>query len=450
MRIWILLIAMAIMISGCEVADSTKGENAQVEVDKLVTDTVSEPEPESSATEVEPEPSVTEVEKEAVSEAVEAEPEAENLMKVETVKVEPAISEPMKDVAVEKATEPDKVEPAVAVAEISPEDVVVTVNGVEITEGQVAAKIEERMKMQATRMAASGREMSVDEMDKMKTRLRPSVVDMMVEERILRQKMEAKGVEVSEEDVDTRIAEMAEQRGVALEDVEGELAKSGMTMEGLRSQLKMGLGVQKLVDLEIGSEATVTEEDARKYYDGNPKRFSTPDQVKASHILIKTEKLDDAGKEQAKQKMADLLKQVKEGADFAELAKANSECSSSKKGGDLGFFARERMVKEFSDAAFSMQEGDISDIVESKFGYHIIKVTGKKEAATTSYEEAKEGIVSNLERKNKGGFWRKYRADIKSEAEIVWSEKEKAAREAAAKNRPGPPPRVAPAPTQNK
>ena len=441
MRIWIVLITMAIMISGCEVADSAKGENAQIEVDNLVADT---------ADEVKTEPIVETVKETVGDEVSKAEPEAESSMKVETVKVEPAISEPVEDVAVEKATEPEKVEPAVAVAEISPEDVVVTVNGVEITEGQVAAKIEERMKMQATRMAASGREMSVDEADKMKMRLRPGVVDMMVEERVLRQKMEAKGIEVSEEEIDARIVEMAEQRGVALEDVEGELAKSGMTMEGLRSQLKMGLRVQKLVDLEMGSEGQVSEADAKKYYDENPKRFSTPDQTKASHILVKTEGLDEAGKEEAKKKIEDLLRQVKEGADFAEVAKANSDCPSGKQGGDLGFFARERMVKEFSDAAFSMQEDEISDIVETKFGYHIIKVTGKKEATTTSFEEAKEDIVSNLERRNKGEFWRKYRSELKSEAEIVWSEKEKAARAAAAKNRPGPPPRVAPAPTQNK
>jgi peptidyl-prolyl cis-trans isomerase C len=454
MRIWILLIAMVIMISGCEVADSTSQEGMQVEAENLAAETVNEPEPELS---------VTEVEKEAVSEAVEAEPAAESSMKVETVKVEPTSEKTVE--VVEEAVE------QTAVTEINPEEVVVTVNGVEITEGQIAAKIDERVKMQTSRMAASGREMPAAELDNMVKRLRPNVIDMMVEEQLLRQKMEAKGVEVSEDDIDSRITEMAEQRGVALEDVEGELAKSGMTMEGLRRQLKMGLGVQKLVDFEMGAEGQISDEEARKYYDENTKRFSNPDQVKASHILVKTEGLDEVGKEEAKKKIEDLLKQVREGGDFAEVAKANSDCPSGKRGGDLGFFARERMVKEFSDAAFSMQEGEISDIVETKFGYHIIKVTGMKEAATTSYEEAKEGIVSNLERQKKGEFWRKYRTDLKTEAEIAWSEKEKAVREEAAKkreeamrkreeamkkqqeaakNRPSSPPKVTPVPAPNK
>jgi peptidyl-prolyl cis-trans isomerase C len=451
MRIWILLIAMVIMISGCEVADSTSQEVMQVEAEKLAAETVSEPEAESS---------VKEVVEEKVSEAIEAEPAEESSIKVETVKVEPTS---------EKAAEVVKeaVEQAV-VAEVNPEEVVVTVNGVEITEGQVAAKVDERVKVQTARMSASGRQMPAADLDKMEMRLRPGVIDMMVEERLLRQKVEAKGVEVSEDDIDARVAEMAEQRNIALEEVEGELAKSGMTMEGLRRQIKMGLGIQKLVDLEMGAEGQISDEEAKKHYDDNVQRFSNPDQVEASHILIKTDKLDEAGKAEAKTKIEGLLVEVKGGADFAELAKEHSECPSGKsRGGDLGFFARERMVKEFSDAAFSMEEGAISDIVETKFGYHIIKVTGKKAASTTSYEEAKEGIVSNLERRKKGDFWRKYRTDLKTDAQIVWSEKEKAIREEAekkreearkrreeamkkqqeaAKNKPGSPPKVTPVP----
>jgi len=440
MRIWILLFGILMIVSGCEVADSAKEEGAHFEGENPAVEAVIQAETES----------VEEVEKEVVSEAVEAEPAAEESMKVETVKIEPVVEEASE--VVEEAVE------QAAIAEISPEEVLVTVNGVEITESQVAEKVEERVKMQTSRMASSGREMPASDLDKMRMRLRPGVIDMMVEEQLLRQKMEAKGVEVSDEDVDTKIAEMAGQRNVALEDVEGELAKSGMTMEALRSQLKMSLGVQKLVDLEMGSEGQVSDDEAKKYYDENPKRFSNPDQVQASHILLKTEGLDEPGKAEARKKIEDLLKEVKEGADFAEVAKANSDCPSGKRsGGDLGFFSRERMVKEFSDAAFSMQEGEISDIVETKFGYHIIKVTGKKEASTTSYEEAKEEIVLNLERSKKGEFWRKYRTDLKADAQIAWSEKEKAAREEAAKkreeaakNRPSRPQRVVPAPTENK
>ena len=455
MRIWIVLITTAIMISGCEVSDSAKVEGSQAESDNLVADATEE---------VKVEPIVEAVEKTADEGVSRTEPEEENLLKVETIKVEPT-SEPAAEV-VEKA-----VEETVAEVESSADDIVATVNGVEITEGEISEKIDERMKARVSRMGVSGREMSADEMDKMKVRLRQSVVELMVEKRILQQKMESKGIAVNEEEIDARIAEMAEQRGVALGDIEGELAKSGMTMEGLRSQVKMGLGVQKLVDLEMGSEGQVSEAEAKKYYDENPKRFSAPEQVKASHILIKTEGLDEAGKAEARNKIEDLLKQVKEGTDFVELAKTNSDCPSGKRGGDLGFFARERMVKEFSDAAFSMQEGDVSDIVETKFGYHIIKVTGKKEASTTSYDEAKEDIISNLERQKKGEFWRKYRTDLKSEAEIVWSEKEKAVREEAerkreetrkkreeamkkpreeSKTKPGSPPKVTPVPSPDK
>jgi peptidyl-prolyl cis-trans isomerase C len=182
------------------------------------------------------------------------------------------------------------------------------------------------------------------------------------------------------------------------------------------------LGVEKLIDTEAAAETAVTEEDAKKYYDGNSRRFSQSEQIRASHILIKTEGFDEAGKAAAKAKIDGLLKQVKEGADFAELAKANSDCPSGSGGGDLNFFERGRMVPAFDKTAFALKENEISGIVETKFGYHIIKQTGRKDAKTTSFEEAKAGILEEMKGRKKGEFGRKYLEQLKAEAKIVWSE----------------------------
>ena len=111
-------------------------------------------------------------------------------------------------------------------------------------------------------------------------------------------------------------------------------------------------------------------------------QYSTPEQVRASHILLKTEGKDDAA---VKKQAEELLAKVKAGADFAELAKKYSEDEASKaKGGDLDFFRKGQMVPEFDKAAFAMKPGEISDLVKTQFGYHIIKVVDKKAGGDAS------------------------------------------------------------------
>ncbi len=129
-------------------------------------------------------------------------------------------------------------------------------------------------------------------------------------------------------------------------------------------------------------------------YNTNIEQYSTPEQVRASHILLKTEGKDDAT---VKAKAEELLKKAKGGADFAELAKANSEDeSNAKNGGDLDYFGRGRMVPEFDQVAFAMQPGQISDVVKTQYGYHIIKLTDKKAAATRPLDEVRQQLSDQL------------------------------------------------------
>jgi peptidyl-prolyl cis-trans isomerase D len=149
-----------------------------------------------------------------------------------------------------------------------------------------------------------------------------------------------------------------------------------------------------LLDVDkLRASVVVPPADVEKYYRDNQQEFTTPEQVRASHILIKSDK-DDAA---AKAKAEALLKQVKSGADFAALAKKNSEDEgSAKNGGDLDYFGRGRMVKEFEDVAFSLQPGQVSDVVKSPFGYHIIKVVDHKPAITKSLADVRQQIADRL------------------------------------------------------
>ena len=148
-----------------------------------------------------------------------------------------------------------------------------------------------------------------------------------------------------------------------------------------------------LVDMEqTRTKTIVPPSEIERYYQTNEAQFTTPEQVRASHILLKTEGKDEAAVREGRT----LLKQVKSGADFAALAKKNSEDEgSAPQGGDLDYFGRGRMAKEFEDAAFALQPGQISDLVKSPFGLHIIKVADRKPEVKRSLEEARPRSPSN-------------------------------------------------------
>ncbi|PYR91415.1 MAG: hypothetical protein DMF84_17410 [Acidobacteria bacterium] len=142
------------------------------------------------------------------------------------------------------------------------------------------------------------------------------------------------------------------------------------------------------------AKATVTGQQIERSYNENIQQYSTPEQVRASHILLKTESKDDAA---VKKQAEEILVKAKGGADFAELAKKYSQDdSNASKGGDLDYFGRGRMVPEFDDAAFALQPGQISDLVKTKFGYHIIKLVDKKPASQRTLAEVRAQIEDQL------------------------------------------------------
>jgi peptidyl-prolyl cis-trans isomerase D len=150
-----------------------------------------------------------------------------------------------------------------------------------------------------------------------------------------------------------------------------------------------------LIDIDaLRAKTIVPPADIEREYNNNSEQYTTPEQVRASHILLKTEGKDDAA---VKAKAEELLKQARAGADFADLAKKNSEdTDSAKNGGDLDYFGRGRMVPEFDQAVFAMQPGTISDLVKTQYGYHIIKLVDKKNATTRTLAEVRQQLTDQL------------------------------------------------------
>jgi len=192
------------------------------------------------------------------------------------------------------------------------------------------------------------------------------------------------------------------------------LAKQGMTTEAIKGRIAIGLAIQKWIEDKVAANIKVSDEDAEKFYNENQERFKKPEAVRASHILIKADEIDPAKakemtdeqkkkasdelKQQALKKAEDILAKLKQGGDFAKLATENSACPSKEKGGDLGSFERGKMTPAFEKSAFSLKPGEMSDVVETEFGYHIIKTTEKNDAGITPFKDVKGFLVEGLKK----------------------------------------------------
>lgn len=178
---------------------------------------------------------------------------------------------------------------------------------------------------------------------------------------------------------------------------------------------------------ELIEKINVSEEEMKTYYNTYQHEFRIPAQVKASHILIKADKaVPENDKKKAKEKAEDILKKVRAGEDFAKVATEFSEDPGTKsKGGDLGFFSKGAMTQEFEKAAFSLNPGEVSGLVETVFGYHIIKVEGKKEAMVAPYENIKaqvrEKVLKELKKARLDDFMEKAlkQADVQINHELL-------------------------------
>jgi peptidyl-prolyl cis-trans isomerase C len=176
-----------------------------------------------------------------------------------------------------------------------------------------------------------------------------------------------------------------------------ELQKIGIDEKGLLESSRRDLAIAYLVNTKIAPDIKVSEEEIKNFYQKNPDKFRQEEQVRASHILIGVDsKAGPEEKKAAREKAEKLHKELSNGADFSKLARDNSTCPSSKQGGDLGYFGRGTMVPQFEQAAFALQPGGLSNVVETRFGYHIIKLTDRKKAGEIPLSVVREKIENYL------------------------------------------------------
>jgi peptidyl-prolyl cis-trans isomerase C len=251
-----------------------------------------------------------------------------------------------------------------------------------------------------------------------RSQIKKQVLENLIARELLYQESQTKGIKVDQKEIEAQVTAL---KGRFPSEVEFKNALSTMnlTEADLRFQFERDLAIRKLLDDQIGDKVAVSEKESKAYYDNNLESFKKPEQVRASHILIKVDPgAEEAKKAEARTKIESVQAKLKKGEDFGALAKEYSEGPTGPKGGDLGFFGRGQMVKPFEEAAFSMKPGQVSGMVETRFGYHLIMVTERTPESTLSYEEVKDRLEQYLKQQKVQEEIAAYVETLKSKAKI--------------------------------
>ena len=270
----------------------------------------------------------------------------------------------------------------------SAEGKVATVNGIDISRKDFNREI----KLYADRMAREGRPLNEQQAKIVGDR----ILDRMIETELLYQESRKQGVQIETEAIETQLNEIKQRFGNE-EEFSKAIDQMDMTETSIRQQIERGLAINALIKKRIADKIKISEEESQEFYREHPELFKQPEQVKASHILVKVEQGADEGKKTAaRSKIEKIQRQLKKGEDFATLAQKNSEGPSASRGGDLGYFKRGSMVKPFEDAAFALEVNQVSGVVETMFGYHLIKVFDKKPEQQLAYAQVKGELQEHL------------------------------------------------------
>jgi peptidyl-prolyl cis-trans isomerase C len=298
--------------------------------------------------------------------------------------------------------------------EISSEPVAATVNGIEISRVEFDNALMAAQQQFASIGAGEGSSPDTVNIEK-------EVIERLINIELMLQDAKQRGVIVEDVTVDGRLVEFKNSFKTEKEFTDY-LSKNKITTEIVKEQFTKQMILQQLqreLLQEMRKNITITKEESRTFYDANLERFKYPQQVKASHILITVkEDADEAAKKQALSTIEALRKRAVAGEDFGDLAKNNSQGPSSNQNGDLGFFGRGQMASSFEDAAFALKPGEISEVVKTKFGYHIINVTEAKAAGVMPFEDLEERISAYLPQQQLDQAQRQYTKNLREKAEV--------------------------------
>lgn len=244
------------------------------------------------------------------------------------------------------------------------------------------------------------------------------ILDTLIDRELLFQQAKSLKMSVPPQQVDTQMQQLV-QRFPSQEAFEQALSAQNFTMDVLKKDVEGQMLRQQLVKKEVLDKVNVSARDVQTYYDQHKNKYVEEEQVRASHILIRVpQQASPVDEAKLKSKADATLKRAQAGEDFAALAKELSDDGSKENGGDLGFFPRGRMVPPFEEAAFALQPGQISDIVRTQFGYHIIKAEAHKTGRALAFDEAKVQVQEDVTREQTYSRYQKYVAGLRGKAKV--------------------------------
>lgn len=350
-------------------------------------------------------------------------------------KEEPQSAAPKSKPQVSSATAPTKSNPATfeVTAANQPDAVLARVNGKAITQKDVDDVVNTQIQKQMAQMYAKiqmqGGKAPAQMPDdsQMRKMLEPQALDMLIRQRVLEPVLAKEEQAVDPARVEKELADLSnaveKQQGVPLKEL---VEKSGETMDEVKKDLRKQVALENIVE-RLSSPITVKEEDVKNFFETNKEQYGQEEALQASHILLGYKgnpndpsfKPAEEEKKELKAKAEAALKRVKGGEDFAVVAKELSSCPSAARGGDLGSNPKGRMVPEFDEAAWKLKEGEISGVVETKFGFHVIKAGARKPEKKADFDAEKAGIKRILRgqelQKRFGPVMEKLRAEAKVE-----------------------------------
>lgn len=268
----------------------------------------------------------------------------------------------------------------------APDAVLVKVDGQAVTQADLDNEINQ------IRQMMEGRGAPPQKFEAMVKSIKPQILEGIIVRKLIARECEREKITVSPDETakEIEIFKANLPKKISLDDF---LKQNGITREIFERDVGEQIKIEKLLKV-----SAPTDEEIKAYYDENKTTyFSVPETISARHILIAVDAADDAAKKKAKKEKAeDLRQKLVKGGDFAKLAEENSDCPSKSKGGNLGEFPRGNMVPAFEQAAFSLKTNEISGVVETEFGYHIIQTIGRNPPRTTSFDEVKGQIAFRL------------------------------------------------------
>ena len=246
-----------------------------------------------------------------------------------------------------------------------------------------------------------------------------TLLDQVILFKLLAAEAKVRGITVTPQEVTDRIAAIKQQFPSEAE-FQKKLAERKTTLQQLEDDQRRDLLHAKTIESEVAPKVAVTPADLDTYYAKNPEQFKEPETVRASHILFSV--APDATpqvKQAARTEAEGVLKRAKGGEDFATLARQYSkDPGSAQVGGDLNFFPKDQMVPEFSNAAWALKPGEISGLVDSQFGIHIIKVTDRREGRTVPLADVKDRLEAFLKQRRQQELMREYLSSLKSKYRV--------------------------------